>query len=46
MTVPLDPLRPILSLVLLLSACSHSDPFTPHDSSVTEPLVSPQSSSM
>ena len=39
MTVPLDPLRPILSLVLLLSACSHSDPFTPHDSSVTEPLV-------
>lgn len=39
MTLPLQPLRPILSLVLLLSACSHSDPFTPHDSSLTGPLV-------
>lgn len=43
MTMPLDPHRPIVSVaasvILLLTACSHSDPFTPHDSSLTEPLV-------
>lgn len=39
MTLPPEPFRPVLCLVLLLSACSHSDPFTPHDSSLTEPLV-------
>jgi hypothetical protein len=47
MTMPREPRRPIPSRVhclaactaLLLAACSHSDPFTPRDSSLTEPLV-------
>jgi hypothetical protein len=43
MTMPHAPSRPSVSvaaiLVLLLTACSHSDPFTPHDSSLTEPFV-------
>lgn len=43
MTMPHAPSRPSVSvaaiLLLLLTACSHSDPFTPHDSSLTEPFV-------